>query len=198
MFWCLPTALNKQRRLDIACNQNTIFEQLFPVLKHTISYKLLMKSSYLWGGTCEAEFAKWHGPGQGMSHRPNQNKPWKYSHFPFYPNADSPGAIKLIWYISTFLNLFSYLFQLTVGQILFKASRCFDNWFWKSKVLLSHSKLSLLVLSYLCFNVSKRAKHKSIFTAFNKHQSAQIKFIDDSSGVHEKAILAIWVLVTIV
>ena len=197
MFWCLPTALNKQRRLDIACNQNTIFEQLFPVLKHTISYKLLMKSIYLWG-TCEAEFAKWHGPGQGMSHRPNQNKPWKYSHFPFYPNAVSPGAIKLIWYISTFLNLFSYLFQLTVGQIFFKASRCFDNWFWKSKVLLSHSKLSLLVLSYLCFNVSKRAKHKSIFTAFNKHQSAQIKFIDDSSGVHEKAILAIWVLVTIV
>ena len=157
-----------------------------------------MKSSYLWGGTCEAEFAKWHGPGQGMSHRPNQNKPWKYPHFPFCHNADSPGAIKLIWYISTFLNLFSYLFQLTVGQILFKASRCFDNWFWKSKVLLSHSKLSLLVLSYLCFNVSKRAKHKSIFTAFNKHQSAQIKFIDDSSGVHEKAILAIWVLVTIV
>lgn len=98
-------------------------------------------------------------------------------------NADSPGAINLIGYISTFLNLFSYLFQLPMGQILFKTSRCFDNEFWKSKVLLSHSKLSLLVLSYLCFNVSKRAKHESIFAAFNKHQSAQIKFIDDSSGV---------------
>ena len=99
-------------------------------------------------------------------------------------NADSPGAINLIGYISTFLNLFSYLFQLPVGQILFKTSRCFDNEFWKSKVLLSHSKLSLLVLSYRCFNVSKRAKHESIFAAFNIHQSAQIKFIiDDSSGV---------------
>ena len=98
-------------------------------------------------------------------------------------NADSPGAINLIGYISTFLNLFSYLFQLPVGKILLKASRCFDG-FWRSKVLLSHSKLSLLVLSYLCFNVSKRAKHESIFAAFNIHQSAQIKFIiDDSSGV---------------
>ena len=132
MFWCLPTALNKQRRLDIACNQNTIFEQLFPVLKHTISYKLLMKSIYLWG-TCEAEFAKWHGPGQGMSHRPNQNKPWKYSHFPFYPNAVSPGAIKLIWYISTFLNLFSYLFQLTVGQILLRPVAVLIIGFGKAK-----------------------------------------------------------------
>ena len=99
-------------------------------------------------------------------------------------NADSPGAINLIGYISTFLNLFSYLFQLPMGQILFKTSRCFDNGFWKSKELLSHSKLSLLVLSYRCFNVSKRAKHESIFAAFNIHQSAQIKFIiDDSSGV---------------
>ena len=98
-------------------------------------------------------------------------------------NADSPGAINLIGYISTFLNLFSYLFQFPMGQILFKTSRCFDNEFWKSKVLLSHSKLSLLVLSYRCFNVSKRAKHESIFAAFNKHQCAQIKFIDDSSGV---------------